>query len=70
MNREPVKSSDLKAIGYDPETKILEVEFQSGSLYQYVNVAENVYSELMKSDSKGNYFNTQIRDGYQNTKLN
>ncbi|MDP2629667.1 MAG: KTSC domain-containing protein [Candidatus Harrisonbacteria bacterium] len=69
MNREPIQSSDIKSIGYDPETRILEVEFHSGRIYQYANIGENVHHELMKSDSKGSYFNTHIRDQYQNTKV-
>lgn len=67
--RQRVESSDLASLGYDKEMKILEVEFVSGSVYQYVNVPENVYIELLKSESKGGYFNKHIRDGYQSSKV-
>lgn len=69
MERTRVKSSDIASVGYDRGARILEVEFVRGSVYQYVNVGENVYNELMSADSLGNYFNTHIRDQYQNTKV-
>lgn len=33
MNRVPVSSSNLRAVGYDPNTRTLEVEFLNGGLY-------------------------------------
>ena len=56
MKRQPVSSSNLRSVGYDPETKTLEVEFQNGSVYQYFNVPNNVYRELMAAPSHGRYF--------------
>ncbi len=38
MNRVPVSSSNLAAVGYDPAGKVLEIEFLNGSIYQYFNV--------------------------------
>ncbi|MDP3881101.1 MAG: KTSC domain-containing protein [bacterium] len=69
MEREIIQSSDIRSVGYDDETSILEVEFKSGNVYQYVNVPEHVYDELMKSESKGRYFNSEIRDRYPNSKI-
>jgi len=69
MIREPVKSSDLVSVGYDPSVSVLEVEFKNGGIYQYTNVSKNVYKELMTADSIGRYFNSQIRDKYPNSKL-
>ena len=41
MQRYSVASSNVAAVGYDPATETLEVEFLSGSIYQYYNVPEN-----------------------------
>jgi hypothetical protein len=46
----PVESSMIQAVGYDPETHILEVVFNSGQTYQ----------ELMAADSKGQYMRAAI----------
>ncbi len=59
-----VDSSNIKSIGYDSNSKTLEVEFQNGAIYQYEDVPENIYTELMNADSYGNTFVSQIRDKY------
>ncbi len=65
MNRQSVESSNLASIGYDAENEILEVEFNHGGVYQYFNVPENVYDELMNVDSHGVYFSANIRNDYE-----
>lgn len=64
MERYSVASSNLASVGYDPATQTLEVEFLSGSIYQYFNVPQNVYDQLMKESSKGRFLNTYIKDTY------
>jgi len=62
MERIPVCSSDLASVGYDRETFTLEIEFKSGSIYQYFNVPYEVYEGLMNAISKGTYFQNHIRN--------
>lgn len=69
VQRHKVESSDISSIGYDADVRVLEVEFVSRAVYQYANVPENVYTELMQAGSKGQYFNKYIRDQYQSSKL-
>lgn len=64
MNRIKVVSSNISSIGYDANRKILEVEFQSGSIYQYSGVPEHEYKGLLNTASKGKYLNTRIKDCY------
>ena len=63
MKRIPVRSSNLVSVGYEPESLTLEIEFATG-IYQYFQVPENVYSDLMDASSIGNYFNQHIKDVY------
>lgn len=67
MERTPVTSSNIRAIGYEPET--LEVEFNNGSVYQYLGVPVNEHESIMNADSKGKYFNANIKNSYTCTKL-
>ena len=69
MDRISVRSSNIRSVGYDPESSRLEVEFNSGSIYQYLNVPESEYEGLMNSASKGRYLNRNIKDRYQDTKI-
>ena len=64
MKRTPVTSSNLASVGYDPTTQTLEIEFKNRSIYQYVDVPENVYNELMQAASHGSYFNGCIRGAF------
>jgi len=69
MERTPVTSSNIRAIGYDMETQILEVEFNNGSVYQYHGVPVNEHEAIMNAESKGKYFNANIKNNYTFTKL-
>lgn len=61
---EPVDSSNIEAIGYDPGSRSLYIRFLSGTSYVYSEVDEWVHQELMQADSKGSYFNRQIKPNY------
>lgn len=64
MDRIRVRSSNISSIGYEANSRTLEVEFHSGSIYQYNRVPESVYEALMDARSHGAYFNDQVRDNY------
>ena len=64
MERYSVASSNISSIGYDADTDTLEVEFLSGAIYQYYNVPQNMYDQLMQAGSKGRFLNTYIKNAY------
>jgi hypothetical protein len=61
VERLPVKSRILCSVGYDDSTKILEIEFHTGLVYQYSGVPPKVYADLMHSDEIGKYFSEKVR---------
>ena len=69
MNRIPVSSSNIAAIGYDPDTQTLEVEFNNGSIYQYFDVPQSVHEALMSAESAGRFLNARIRGRYRYAKV-
>ncbi|BDI14936.1 hypothetical protein ANSO36C_07380 [Nostoc cf. commune SO-36] len=66
----PVISSMAMAVGYDRNEHILQVEFQSGSVYQYLGVDEDTWEDLHSSDSIGSFFNQEIKGRYECDRLN
>lgn len=64
MKRQAVVSSNLRSVGYDEATHTLEIEFQNGRVYRYIEVPREVYEGLMGADSLGRYFNEYVRDAY------
>ena len=69
MERIPVSSSNIRAIGYDLSSQVLEVEFHNSTVYQYTEVTEGEYEGLMNAESKGKYFNANIKNRYPFVKL-
>lgn len=69
MNRTPVSSSNVASVGYDSNTMTLEVEFKDGSVYQYFDVPESVYQELMRASSVGQFMHANIRHNYRYARL-
>jgi hypothetical protein len=65
MRRQAVESTTVRSIGYDARRKVLEIEFQSGTVYQYFDVLEAVHEGFWSAESKGRYFNLEIRDEYR-----
>ena len=60
----PVSSSMAIAVGYDRDEQILQVEFQSGAVYQYLGVDEDTWEDLQSSDSIGSFYNQEIKGRY------
>lgn len=69
MQRISVSSSNIAAIGYDPDSNTLEIEFNDGSIYQYFGVSALVYQELMDAPSHGKYFAQNIKNDYEYQKV-
>jgi len=65
MDRTPVKSSNIRSVGYDEGSKTLEVEFSSGSVYQYHDVDAEKHKALMGADSIGKHFSAHIKAGHK-----
>lgn len=69
MERDHVESSNLKSVGYDISQVILEVEFHHGAIWQYSDVMESTYHEMMSAASIGTYFNANIKGKYPENRV-
>jgi len=65
LERQPVKSRILRSVGYDDTTKTMEIEFQSGLVYQFSGVPSKIHMELIRSDPIGKYFSDKVRNRFQ-----
>lgn len=64
MQREKVNSSSLDSVGYDIDSRVLEIAFRNGTVYHYQNVPQQTWAQLMRAASKGRYFDRAIRERY------
>lgn len=69
MERQPVESSQIASVGYDPEKSILEIEFKGGGVYQYFDVLPETHNALVGAQSVGRYFGMQVRGKFKFKKL-
>ncbi len=65
LDRHELDSSVLSSARYDPDQRLLEIEFRTGRIYRYFNVPMEVFRDLLQAQSKGRFFNRFIRDNYQ-----
>lgn len=68
MEREPVTSSNVVSVGYDAIIETLEVEFKNG-VYQYYNVPQPIYDQMMSAESIGKFLNVYIKPMYPCAKV-
>ena len=59
---ESVQSSFIDSAAYHKLSNVLEVKFSNGNIYTFMNIPQNVYDDFMKSDSKGKFFNSILRN--------
>ncbi|MDW9593529.1 KTSC domain-containing protein [Sinorhizobium meliloti] len=70
MERQPVSSSSLASVGYDPASETLQVEFvATGKVYEYYNVPQFMYDRLVEAASIGQFFNAEIRNAYSSNPI-
>lgn len=60
-----VESSQIAAIGHDPETNTLAVQFKGkngpGAVYHYRNFPARKFDAFMAAESKGKFFGENVR---------
>jgi hypothetical protein len=69
MERQPVESSMISSIGYDPNSSTLEIEFNSGAVWQYYDFSESLWYEFLDSESKGKFFHREIKNQYSESRV-
>jgi hypothetical protein len=68
MERTKVKSSHVAAVGFDPQSRRLHVEFHNGKVYEYRGVDQHFHDALMNG-SVGENFHTYIKPHFKGTKI-
>ncbi|GAA3995848.1 hypothetical protein GCM10022408_03020 [Hymenobacter fastidiosus] len=62
MKRQPIRSTSLKAVGYEADTLTLEIEYRHGGVVRYVGVSAAVHQALLAVPGKA-LFVAQVLDG-------
>jgi len=70
-NQQTVNSSLIKSIGYNPLTEQLSVTMlkNTGTTYVFRGVGRKTANDFAEANSKGQYFNRNIRGRFTTTKI-
>ena len=64
-----VNTSTIEAIGYEPGSKRLHINFISTEKYIYQGVPKIIYTRLMRAHSIDTYLAEEIKDKYRHTEI-
>ena len=65
MQRRDVTSTMIRSIGYDAENSILEIEFNSGAVWNYYDFSQAAWHDFEGCESCGKYFHANIKGQYR-----
>jgi hypothetical protein len=65
MQRKTIVSSNIRSIGYNIEKQVLEVEFNGGAVYYYLEVVPIEVVKLVFAESVGSHFAANIKNKYK-----
>jgi hypothetical protein len=68
MTMQPVISSNLVSVGYEPSSQTLRIRFNNGT-YDYFDVPSDIHNGLMNASSKGGYHAKYIKNKYRYKQL-
>ena len=69
IDREPVKSTSIASVGYDDLSATLEIEFRKASVYQYYDVPQRIYTELITASALGRFINNKVKPYFAYKKI-
>jgi hypothetical protein len=64
-----IKSRELRWVKYEPARSVLTAEFLAGGIYEYRGVPVAKLAALLAAESRGRYFNANIRGHYSFVQL-
>jgi len=63
------ESSNIHSVHYDALKELLEVTFKGGGVYRYLAVPASAFKGMLTAESKGKYFNAEIKSRYSYEKV-
>ncbi len=69
MERRKVNSSKIRSVGYDERARMLEVEHNDGSIYQYSDVSNEVYRRMMSAPTIASFYQDRVEEDYSRKRV-
>ncbi|MBA3771900.1 MAG: KTSC domain-containing protein [Ramlibacter sp.] len=65
LRRTRVESKAVRSIGYDPAVRLLQVEFDGGAVYDYLDVPPWEHAALLRAESIGRHVTYRIKGNFR-----
>ena len=62
--RKPIRRGGIKSAGYDRNARILEIEFDNGSVIQHTAVGEEIARRFLSSASPASVYKDTIQEEF------
>ena len=69
MERRSISSSMIRSIGYDESISTLEIEFNSGAIWNYYDFSLTSWYEFDGAESHGKFFHSFIKNNYRESQV-
>jgi hypothetical protein len=72
MHRTLVSTTGICQVGYHEDSEVhgtLELEFESGRVYQFFNVPPKTYDEFIHAPRREDYYDLHIRSRFPNSRV-
>lgn len=64
MDMTKINSGKLRAIGYDPKARMLQVQLDDGSTLQYSGVGDDLWRKLRSSGAAWSFYRDNIEEEF------
>ena len=64
IERKPIRRGGIKSAGYDRSNRILEIEFDNGSVVQHTAVGEEIARRFIASSSPASVYKDTIQEEF------
>ena len=64
IERKPIRRGGIRSAGYDRGNRILEIEFDNGSVVQHTAVGEEIARRFLASSSPASVYKDTIQEEY------
>lgn len=64
VERKPIRRGGIKSAGYDRTDRVLEIEFDNGSVIQHTAVGEEIARRFLASSAPASYYKDNIQEEF------
>lgn len=64
MERKIIRRGGIRSAGYDRNTRVLEVEFDSGTIVRHAGVGEEIARRFLASAAPASYYRDNIEEEF------